>query len=65
MNLSDDKQEFLNLLNAIHDETDIEAEFIEKDFYAISILKQLISRNENFVFKGGTSLSVFLYYMTM
>ena len=36
----------------------ISESYIEKDFYAISILKELISRNDKFVFKGGTSLSV-------
>lgn len=32
--------------------------YIRKDFYAISILKELVSHDTKFVFKGGTSLSV-------
>lgn len=58
MRLCDDKDLFLDLINEIFNETGILRAYIEKDFYAISILKELISRNSNFVFKGGTSLSV-------
>ena len=58
MNLFENKELFVDLLNAINDETDIAVDYIEKDFHAISILKELVSRNENYVFKGGTSLSV-------
>lgn len=58
MLLSNDRELFLNLINEIFMKTGIRRPYIEKDFYAISILKELMSRNNNFVFKGGTSLSV-------
>lgn len=58
MLLSKDKELFSNLIRETADKYAISPFYIEKDFYAISILKELISRNENFVFKGGTSLSV-------
>ncbi len=49
---------FKQLLKEISDKLGILPEYVEKDYYAISILKELTSRNEKFVFKGGTSLSV-------
>lgn len=58
MLLSNDKELFIELVNRIFEKTNIQRAFIEKDFLAISILKELVSRNEKFVFKGGTSLSV-------
>ena len=58
MRLSDDKKAFNEIVDEISQETGILQTFIEKDYYAISILKELISRNNKFVFKGGTSLSV-------
>lgn len=58
MLLSDDKQLFNDIIRTIAEQTEINEAYIEKDFYALTILKELISRNPNFVFKGGTSLSV-------
>lgn len=58
MRLCDDKELFNNLLREISNKENILPEYIEKDYYAISILKELINRNNDFVFKGGTSLSV-------
>lgn len=58
MNLPENKTLFKEIVRQIFIKTKISPLYIEKDFYAISILKQLVSRNENFVFKGGTSLSV-------
>lgn len=58
MLLSDNKELFQNLIKEISNTTGIRENYIEKDFYAITILKELVSRNEKFVFKGGTSLSV-------
>ena len=58
MLLSNNKELFIELVNRIFEKTNIQRAFIEKDFLAISILKELVSRNEKFVFKGGTSLSV-------
>ena len=58
MLLFDDKQVFKNLVERAALTTKIAQSFIEKDYFAISILKELISKNDKFVFKGGTSLSV-------
>lgn len=58
MLLSNDKQLFNKFIRDISDATSIIPSYIEKDYYAISILKELASRNNSFVFKGGTSLSV-------
>lgn len=32
-------------------------EFVEKDFYVVTILKEIVTKDDRFVFKGGTSLS--------
>ena len=58
MLLSDDKELFIQIVNDVFYKTGILQSYVEKDFFAISILKGLVSRNEKFVFKGGTSLSV-------
>lgn len=58
MLLLNDSALFFDLVQEIFEKTDIQPAYIEKDFYAISILKELVSRNDKFVFKGGTSLSV-------
>ena len=58
MLLSNDKDLFFRIIGQASKALGIQEPFIEKDFYAISILKELISRNNCFVFKGGTSLSV-------
>lgn len=58
MRLCDDKKILKNLVEEINTDTGILKTYIEKDYYAISILKELVSRNDKFVFKGGTSLSV-------
>ena len=58
MLLSDNKELFSNLINEIYIKKKIDPSYIEKDFFAISVLKELVSKNTHFVFKGGTSLSV-------
>lgn len=58
MLLSNDKQLFNEIIKTISEQNNILPQYIEKDFYALTILKELIKRNPNFVFKGGTSLSV-------
>ncbi len=35
----------------------IDTKYIEKDYYALTLLKQITSKDPNIVFKGGTSLS--------
>lgn len=58
MLLCDDSSEFEKLLTNTARTLNIAAIYIEKDFYALTILKELVSRNDKFIFKGGTSLSV-------
>ena len=58
MLLSNDKELFHSIIERASFAFEIGQAYIEKDFYAISILKELVSRNKSFVFKGGTSLSV-------
>lgn len=58
MLLLNDKESFVSIVTLVNSATNIASSYIEKDFYAISILKELVSRNDKFVFKGGTSLSV-------
>ena len=58
MLLTEDKKTFVNIIEIVSRNTRTSQSQIEKDYYAISILKELVSRNSDFVFKGGTSLSV-------
>ena len=58
MLLSDNKQLFLDIIREMSITNNILPIFIEKDFFAISVLKELVSQNDKLVFKGGTSLSV-------
>lgn len=58
MLLSNDKQLFNDIILEIEEKKGIQSYFIEKDYYAITILKELFKRDDKFVFKGGTSLSV-------
>lgn len=58
MRLYDNKELFTSILRSVADKSRILTRYIEKDYFAVSILKELVSRNNKFVFKGGTSLSV-------
>ena len=58
MLLCENKELFNELIRAIYIAEDILPSFIEKDFYALTVLKELVKRDNNFVFNGGTSLSV-------
>ena len=58
MLFSNNKELLKEIIDEISGTTKIAKEYIEKDFYAITVLKELIARNEKFIFKGGTSLSV-------
>ncbi|MBE6134128.1 MAG: nucleotidyl transferase AbiEii/AbiGii toxin family protein [Erysipelotrichaceae bacterium] len=58
MRLCDNRPLFQIIIARASRENGISEAYIEKDYYAISLLKKLISKNNNLVFKGGTSLSV-------
>ena len=58
MLLSNDNDLFRRVVENASRALKIAQSYIEKDFYAITILKELVKRNDKFVFKGGTSLSV-------
>lgn len=58
MLLSDDKQQFHIIVSNAARSFNIAESFVEKDYYAITILRELFKRDNKFVFKGGTSLSV-------
>ena len=58
MLLSSNQTLFKTIITNASRDLHIAERYIEKDFYAISILKELVTRNNSFVFKGGTSLSV-------
>lgn len=55
MNLS--KELLKGLIEEIRIEKNIYPYIVEKDYYVTKLLKEIISRDHNFVFKGGTSLS--------
>lgn len=43
--------------NIIFSQRNISPEYVEKDFYAVSLLKEITSNANNVIFKGGTCLS--------
>lgn len=57
MRLSDDRLLLNNYIKQVSSYFDIAPEYVEKDYWLISILKELFSKDLPYVFKGGTSLS--------
>ena len=57
MLLSEDEALFNGLILECSDRLGYRPEFIEKDFYVVTILKNIVTSDERFIFKGGTSLS--------
>lgn len=57
MYLHHDKEAFEELVTATANEFHIPTNIIEKDYYVTLALRELSSRIEGMVFKGGTSLS--------
>lgn len=57
MNISDNKELFKDVLENTSKYFKILPEYVEKDYWLVSILKQLFSKELPYVFKGGTSLS--------
>ena len=53
----DDKELLRDIIVTVSEWTVIEESIVEKDYYVTMILKELVQRNTNVVFKGGTSLS--------
>lgn len=57
MNLHENKQFFQDIINEVSYEKKISIGIIEKDYYVTLFLKELIALDQNYIFKGGTSLS--------
>jgi predicted nucleotidyltransferase component of viral defense system len=57
MNLHKNKDEFLNTLIQVNKEKNIALAILEKDYYVTLLLKEVVKKIPNLVFKGGTSLS--------
>ena len=53
----DDKELLRDIIVTVSEWTVIEEKNKKKDYYVTMILKELVQRNTNVVFKGGTSLS--------
>ena len=55
--LHDDNELYNDTLLATSDYLKIEPAIIEKDYFLTLLLKEIVNKNPNIVFKGGTSLS--------
>ena len=53
----DDKELLRDIIVTVLERMGIDESIVEKDYYVTMILKELVQRNPNVVFKGGTSLS--------
>ncbi len=53
----EDRELFKDIITIVSEKSGLEESIIEKDYYVSIILKELADRNNNVVFKGGTSLS--------
>lgn len=53
----DDRELLRDIIVTVSEKSGIEENIVEKDYYVTLILKELVKRNPNVVFKGGTSLS--------
>ncbi len=53
----DDRELLRDIIVTVSERTGIAENIVEKDYYVSMILKELVQRNPNVVFKGGTSLS--------
>lgn len=57
MNLHTNSAVFRDTIDAVSDALTIDQVYIEKDYYATLLLKTIIDHDNQFIFKGGTSLS--------
>ena len=55
--LHNDSSLFEQVILRVSEDTGIEASIIEKDYYVILFLQQIVAQLPNIIFKGGTSLS--------
>lgn len=55
--LHNDKETFSDIVIATSQHTGIMPAIIEKDYFVTLLLKEIINRNSDIIFKGGTSLS--------
>ena len=53
----EDRELLHDIIVMVSEKSGIEENIIEKDYYVTLLLKELVKRNSNVVFKGGTSLS--------
>ena len=57
MRLDENRTLFEKTINETSVFLDINREYVEKDYWLVLILKNIMSKNRGYVFKGGTSLS--------
>lgn len=55
--LHNNKDLFHDILLAVREDTGIHTAIIEKDYYVTLLLKKIVEKNPEIIFKGGTSLS--------
>ena len=53
----DDRELFCDIITTVSEKSGIDESIVEKDYYVTLILRELVERMPNIVFKGGTSLS--------
>ena len=57
MLLNDEPKLFFELINKTSLYFNIRVDYVEKDYWLVLLLKHIMSKNQGYVFKGGTSLS--------
>ena len=57
MRLDNNKELYSNTINEASVYFDVHREYVEKDYWLCLILKRIMSKDNGYVFKGGTSLS--------
>ena len=63
MRLHNDKDLFETLVIEVSEKLGIVPVIIEKDYYVTLFLREIVNRQPNIIFKGGTSLSK-CYHLT-
>ena len=57
MRLDSDQELFKTAIEAVEKENKILREYVEKDYWIVLLLKEIFHQDQEYVFKGGTSLS--------